>query len=77
MSTFTRVILTRDSALLRLSFGPNQEYSIDLPCELGDTMFVTELETGYYMAALNNGHFVYHRYDIKWNPLSSCDFLPR
>ena len=77
MSTFTRVILTRDSSLLRLSFGPNQEYSIDLPCELGDTMFVTELETGYYMAALNNGHFVYHRYDTKWNPLSSCDFLPR
>ena len=76
LSMSSRVILTRDSALLRLSFGPDQEYNIDLPCELGDTSFVADLDTGFYMAALNNGHFVYHRYDSDWNPLSSCDFIP-
>ena len=76
LSMSSKVILTRDSALLRISFGPDQEYSIDLPCELGATSFITDLDTGYYMAALNNGHFVYHRYDPAWNPLSSCDFLP-
>ena len=73
----SRVILTRDSALLRISFGDEQEYSIDLPCELGDTKFVSDLDTGFYMAALNNiNHFVYHRYDSDWNPISSCEYSP-
>ena len=77
LSMSSRVILTRDSALLRISFGDEQEYSIDLPCELGDTKFVSDLDTGFYMAALNNiNHFVYHRYDSDWNPISSCEYSP-
>ena len=76
LSMSSRVILTRDAALLRLSFGPDLEYNIDLPCELGDTMFISDRDSGFYMAALNNGHFVYHRYDSNWNPLSSSDFIP-
>lgn len=77
LSTSTKVILTKDSVLLRLSFGEDQAYYIDLPSEFGEALFINmELGTGYYMAALNNGHFVYHRYDGDWNPLSSCDFIP-
>ena len=76
-SMSSRVILTKDTAMLRISFGDEQEYSIDLPCELGDTKFVSDLDTGFYMAALNNiNHFVYHRYDLDWNPLSSCEYTP-
>ena len=76
-SMSSRVIMTRDTALLRISFGDDLEYSIDLPCELGDTKFVSDLDTGFYMAALNNiNHFVYHRYDSDWNPLSSCEYTP-
>ena len=77
LSMSSRVILTKDTALLRLSFGDELEYSIDLPCDLGDTKFVFDLDTGFYMAALNNiNHFVYHRYDSDWNPLSSCEYTP-
>ena len=76
LSVSSRVILTRDAALLRISFGDEQEYSVDLPCELGDTKFVSTMDTGFYMAALNNiNHFVYHRYDADWNPLSSCEYI--
>lgn len=77
LSMSSRVILTRETALLRLSFGDELEYSIDLPCELGDTRFVSDLDTGFYLAALNNiNHFVYHRYDANWNPISSCEYTP-
>ena len=78
LSATTRVILNKDSVILRLSFGDDQEYTIDLPSEFGETMFVnSELYYGIYMAGLNsnNGHFVYHRYDDNWNPLSSCEFV--
>ena len=77
LSATTRVLLTRDSVLLRLSFGDGREYNIDLPSELGETLFInSDLDDGYYMAALNNRHFVYHRYNSKWDALSSCDFIP-
>ena len=77
LSISSRVILNKDEALLRLSFGDELEYSIDLPCELGDTKFVLDQDTGFYMAALNNiNHFVYHRYDSDWNPVSSCEYTP-
>lgn len=77
LSTSSRVILTRDGAVLRLSFGEDLAYNIDLPSELGKTQFInSDLGTGYYMGALNNRHLVYHRYDYNWKSLSSCDFIP-
>ena len=77
MSVSTRVIMTRESAILRLNFGDGYGYSFDLPTELGETLFInTEMDNGFYMAALNNGHFVYMRYDQDWHILSSCDFIP-
>ena len=75
-SMSSRVILTRDSALLRLSFGDDLEYSFDIPYDSDESMFVSALDTGFYMAALNNGHFVYHRYDSDWKPISSSDYIP-
>ena len=77
LSVSTRVIMTRESAFLRLSFGDGYSFSFDLPTELGETLFInTEMDTGFYMAALNNGHFVYMRYDQDWHILSSCDYIP-
>ena len=77
-SVSTRVILTKDAAVLRLSFGEGMAYNVDLPCELGDTMFInSDIDSGYYMGALNNGHFVYMRYSRDWDALlSSCDYAP-
>ena len=75
-SMSSRVILNKDSALLRLSFGDDLEYSFDIPYDSDESMFVSDLDTGFYMAALNNGHFVYHRYDSEWNPISSSDYIP-
>ena len=76
LSVSSRVILTKDSATLRLNFGDGYAFNFDLPSNLGETLFISDLDTGYYMAALNNGHFVYMRYDKDWHILSSCDFIP-
>ena len=77
-SLSTRVILTRDTAVLRLSFGDGLAWNVDLPGELGETLFInSDLDSGYYMGALNNGHFVYMRYSRDWDSLlSSCDYSP-
>ena len=76
LSVSTRVILTRESAVLRLDFGEGMSWSFDLPSELGKTLFINdETDSGYYMGALNNGHFVYMRYDRDWALLSSADYI--
>ena len=77
MSVSTRVLLNRDSVLLRLSFGDGDVFQIDLPSEFGQTFFHrTDLQSGIYMAGVNNGHFVYMRYDSNWQLISSSDFIP-
>ncbi|MBQ9663972.1 MAG: hypothetical protein IJV40_12555 [Oscillospiraceae bacterium] len=76
MSVSSRVILTKDEVWLRLSFGDGNTYNFDLPSNFGETLFInTDLDSGIYMAALNNGHFVYMRYNSNWDLLSSCDFI--
>ena len=76
MSVSSRIILTKEEVWLRLSFGDGNAYNFDLPSKFGDTLFInTDLDNGIYMAALNNGHFVYMRYNSNWDLLSSCDFI--
>lgn len=76
LSVSTRVILTKESAVLRLDFGEGMSWSFDLPSELGETLFINdETDSGYYMGALNNGHFVYMRYNRDWALLSSADYI--
>ncbi len=77
MNVSSRVILTEDEVFLRLSFGDGSTVNFDLPSTYGETLFInTEPESGIYMAAINNGHFVYMRYDRNWNLLSSSDYIP-
>ena len=77
MSVSSRVILTEDDVFLRLSFGESASVNFDLPSNYGEALFVNkEPETGIYMAALNNGHFVFMLYDSDWNLISSSDYIP-
>lgn len=77
MSVSSRVLLDQDTALLRLSFGESNSVTFDLPSALGETIFVNnEVPTGIYMAAINNGHFVYMMYNSGWTLISSSDYIP-
>lgn len=77
MSVSSRVILNRDSVVLRIGFGEGDTLTLDLPSEFGEAFFYRDdLESGIYMAALNNGHFVYMRYDSNWQLISSSDYIP-
>ena len=76
MSISSRVILTKEEVWLRISFGEGNAYQFDLPSNYGETLFINpDLDSGIYMAALNNSHFVYMRYNSNWELLSSCDFI--
>ncbi len=76
MDVASKVILTQDEAILRLSFGDGYSTTFDLPSNVGETLFInTDIDTGIAMAAINNGHFVYMLYDQNWNIISSSDYI--
>lgn len=73
----TKVLISTDTVLLRLSFGDNQEYYFDLPGDFGENMFITsEVGDWYYMAALNYNNLVFMSYDVTWKNAKSCEYSP-
>ena len=77
MTVTSKVMLTHEDATLRLSFGEGNLVNFDLPSSLGETLFINPyLDSGIYMAAINNRHLVYMLYNQDWTLLSSCDYIP-
>ena len=74
----SRVLLTRDIAVIRLSFGTGNAFTFDLAAETGDVLFLNrEMDSGNYVATINHvGHLIFTRYDGDFNSLTSCEYEP-
>ena len=77
-SVSSRVLLTRDIAVIRLSFGRESAFTLDLAAVAGDVLFLNrELDSGNYVATINHvGHLIFTRYDGDFNSMSSCEYEP-
>ncbi|MCR5090053.1 MAG: hypothetical protein K6C08_11155 [Oscillospiraceae bacterium] len=72
----TEVLLTSETATLRLLFGDDLSMSFDLPSAVGETLFInSEQSNGSFMAAINVvGRLAYMCYDSDGNQLSSSEY---
>ncbi len=77
-SVVSRILLEKDSAVMRLSFGDGYGLTFDLPTEFGETLFVSAdylHQYGYYIAAVNAaGRLGFTRYSDNWDKLSACEY---
>ena len=72
----TRVILSDERAILRISPNDGEDYFLDLGTELGNTGFAnyTDYNYNYLLAMTAGGHLSYMQYDDATNLRSSCEY---
>lgn len=76
-SAFTTcVVLSGDSAILRLSCAGDEEFTVELSAAAGETSFVLDIGDGflYYAAISNVDHLAYLKYDGSGAIRSSCEY---
>ncbi|MBR1456008.1 MAG: hypothetical protein IJ594_02455 [Oscillospiraceae bacterium] len=76
MSFSTRVLLSADKAVLRLSANDGEEYFLDLRAEPGETRFSNYDNDPYmYLAVVTNGgHLSYMKYNGDGKLITSCEY---
>ena len=78
MNCSTRVLLTDNQAVLRLSANDGEEYYFDLVSALDDMYFMNEEDPNFrYLLVINNmGRMSYLKYDTFGNLITSCEYNP-
>ena len=73
----TRVLLTDNQAILRISANDGEDYFLDLYADQGETRFAnyTDDSTTYLLVITNAGHLSYMKYDGSGNLRTSCEYL--
>lgn len=70
------VILSGDSAVLRLSCSGDEEFTVELSAPAGETSFMLDMGDGflYYSTISNVDHMGYLKYDSSGTIRSSCEY---